>query len=149
MTKCCFLIFLWKINAFWLLDHSSSLKTRRAKIDWIYAKIGTFWWKNQHFGSKNHIRPDGNISTWTSSTSFWPLATIDGAKTIYVSWRNISETFGQHSGNICCLNFVLNTSSKTQFSLIFRHTGAFKATFRQQVLPKCWPNVDFWIFHQK
>ena len=58
-------------------------------------------------------------------------------------------SFGQHSGNICCLNLILNIYHKTPFLVIFLCTKALKATFRQQMLPKCWPNVDFWICLQK
>ena len=99
MTKCWFLNFLRKIDVFWLLDHWCSSKTRRATIDWNYAKICIFWWKIEYFGSKNHIRPDDQISKWRISANFGPLPTIVGAKDICLmkkAFGNIWSTFRQH-----------------------------------------------------
>ena len=55
------------------------------------------------------------------------------------SLGNIWSTFRQHM----LPKYCLKDHSKKSFLRIFWRNNTFKTTFRQQVLPKCYPNVNF------
>ena len=61
---------------------------------------------------------------------FWPFPMVYGAKDIYFSWKNRWAVFGQHLGNIYCLNVAL-----TLF-LPDGHGGFVGSTFLFCLFPK-------------
>ena len=95
-------------------------------------------WPNHIFGSKNDFHPDDQISTRTRFASFWPIPMIHGAKDIYFLWKNHWATFGQHLGNICCLNVALIITIKIRFCDFFDVI----TSLRQHLGNKCCLNVD-------
>ena len=95
-------------------------------------------WSNHIFESKNDFHPDDQISTRAIFASFWPFTMIYGAKDIYFSWKNHWATFGQHLGNICCLNVALNITRKIHFCDFFDVI----TPLRQHLGNKCCLNVD-------
>ena len=84
----------------------------------------------------------------TYTTGFWRSIIDSRCKKhqnfIKIPEVNIWSTFGQHLLPKCCLKH----HQKNSFLRLFWRNNAFKATFRQQMLPKCWPNVDFRNFQK-
>ena len=154
LTKCCPMIFLWKIDVFCTVNHWKRSKTRKNSSCWnldIWMKI-TFWPKNVNWSSFW-------VKKWFSSrcpnfnTSYVCefLTFANGLRCkrylffMKISLGNIWSTSRQHLLPKCCLKHRY----KSPLLRLFWRNSVFKATFRQQMLPNCWPNVDFWIFWKK